>query len=114
MLEAQVYEKYWQAGISYTQYAMEMKHAVEHPAGTEYDGYIPHNYSRMTRIAKTVKLTEELVYKLQQQNHTKWLVITEHWCGDASQIVSVLDAMQAASNDTIPRCRYNIDRRPPY
>jgi len=33
--------------------------------------------------------------------HTNWLVISEHWCGDASQILPVINSVAKASNGKI-------------
>jgi hypothetical protein len=56
----------------------------------------------MKRIAKILQLTPEIrqaVADLKKQ--VNWLVISEHWCGDASQIVPVLGAIAALSEGKI-------------
>ena len=56
--------------------------------------YTKLNVQRMQRIDKTIHLLPELAAALQQITKPQtWLVITEGWCGDASQIVPVLHAM---------------------
>ncbi len=54
------------------------------------------NVQRMQRIDKTVKILPEVREIIQSiQSPQTWLVLTESWCGDASQILPVLNAMAA-------------------
>ena len=63
--------------------------------------YTKMNVQRMQRIDKTVKLLPEVQEYLSSVNKPQtWLVITEGWCGDAAQILPVLQAM-AATNPVI-------------
>ncbi len=56
------------------------------------------NETRMNRLEKTIKITEEFTEKLQQlQGEYIWLVISEGWCGDAAQIVPVIHKMAELS-----------------
>lgn len=56
--------------------------------------YTKLNVQRMQRIDKTVHLLPEVTAVLQQISRPQtWLVITEGWCGDAAQILPVLNAM---------------------
>jgi hypothetical protein len=52
------------------------------------------NLQRMRRIDKTVQVLPEIREQLSfiQQTMT-WLYITEGWCGDAAQILGVIEAM---------------------
>jgi len=59
------------------------------------------NISRMKRLDKTARLTEAALENLEKINQGMiWLVITEGWCGDAAQIVPVLQKL-ANENDQI-------------
>ena len=63
--------------------------------------YTKMNLSRMNRLDKKAKLTSVTLEKIAQIDEpTTWLVISEGWCGDAAQIVPVLNKM-AESNDLI-------------
>lgn len=63
--------------------------------------YTKLNISRMRRLDKKAKLSEETILKMTQiERPLIWLVITEGWCGDAAQIVPVLKKM-ADLNDNI-------------
>ncbi|SEP16144.1 Thiol-disulfide isomerase or thioredoxin [Flavobacterium sp. CF108] len=60
------------------------------------------NEARMNRLEKTIKISEEVISKLQHlDNHYIWLVISEGWCGDAAQILPILDKMANESNKKI-------------
>lgn len=60
--------------------------------------YTKMNVQRMTRVDKTVNLTDELSSIIDQfKTNYKFLVITEGWCGDAAQIVPVFNKIAVAS-----------------
>ena len=60
------------------------------------------NEARMNRLEKTIKISETVAEKLQNlDNHYIWLVLSEGWCGDAAQILPILDKMAHASNKRI-------------
>ncbi|AWK03234.1 thioredoxin family protein [Flavobacterium crocinum] len=60
------------------------------------------NEARMNRLEKTIKISDEVAEKLQNlDNHYIWLVLSEGWCGDAAQILPVLDKMAHVSNKRI-------------
>lgn len=60
--------------------------------------YAKLNEQRMSRLDKTVQLLPEVTAELARlQGQYVWLVLTEGWCGDAAQIVPVLDAIARAS-----------------
>lgn len=63
--------------------------------------YTKLNVQRMQRIDKTVHLQPQLSTALKEINQPQtWLVITEGWCGDAAQILPVINAM-ASENPLI-------------
>jgi len=60
--------------------------------------YTKMNVQRMSRVDKTVSLTEELISTIGDlKSNYKFLVITEGWCGDAAQIVPVFNKIATAS-----------------
>lgn len=60
------------------------------------------NEKRMNRLEKTITISEDVISKLQSlDNHYIWLVISEGWCGDAAQILPILNKMAAVSNKRI-------------
>ena len=61
-------------------------------------GYTKMNAVRMKRLDKTTKLLPETASLLQQiKGSQTWLVITEAWCGDAAQIIPVIEKMATES-----------------
>lgn len=64
--------------------------------------YTSLNEARMNRLEKTIKISENIIEKLQKlDNHYIWLVISEGWCGDAAQILPIINKMALASNKKI-------------
>lgn len=56
--------------------------------------YTRMNVVRMNRLDKTIKTTEEVRHSLESYTRPlRWLTITEGWCGDAAQIVPVIDQL---------------------
>ncbi|MTG96863.1 MULTISPECIES: thioredoxin family protein [Myroides] len=66
-----------------------------------YLSYAQLNETRLNRLDKTLKVGEEAAAYLQQlKKDYLWLVISESWCGDAAQIVPMINKM-AESSDRI-------------
>jgi thioredoxin-like negative regulator of GroEL len=60
------------------------------------------NEARMHRLDKTIKITEENSAKLKTLNKSYlWIVLTESWCGDAAQILPILNKMVLEANQKI-------------
>jgi hypothetical protein len=60
------------------------------------------NDARMNRLDKTVVISEKILSKLENlEERYIWLVISEGWCGDAAQILPVLNKMAVASHKKI-------------
>lgn len=63
--------------------------------------YTKLNLSRMKRLDKRSRLTDKTIEQLAKVDRPiTWLVVTEGWCGDAAQIVPVLNHM-ALENEKI-------------
>ncbi len=78
----------------------------------EYLHFTGLNIQRSERIEKTIDLEPELINILQSLAEPwYWLVITEGWCGDSSQILPVLAKMADAS-PTIELCILLRDENP--
>ena len=66
-----------------------------------YINYTKLGNQRMKRLAKTINLPENHEAKMQSIDSAQtWLIITESWCGDAAQIIPLLQKM-ADANDHI-------------
>ena len=60
--------------------------------------YTEQNVERMQNLDKTLVLTAETLGKLSKITEKQtWLTISEGWCGDASQVVPVIERMAAAN-----------------
>jgi hypothetical protein len=58
------------------------------------------NETRMNRLEKTIKVTDEVQEKITQLNKKyTWLVISEGWCGDAAQILPIIFKMSELSKN---------------
>ncbi len=87
------YKRYFEKGISYQAYLQNMENEVASKIETEYSQYVPMNLQRSKRIAKILQLqelTKTVIKSLTKK--VNWLLISEHWCGDASQILPVINA----------------------
>lgn len=76
--------------------------AQEKNTGTDHSEAMLHytkmNIARMNRLDKKTTLTEATLRKLKEiQEEQIWLVLTEGWCGDAAQILPVMNKMANAS-----------------
>jgi hypothetical protein len=73
-------------------YAQEGKTTGEQ---TEAHVHYTHlNEARMHRLDKTITLTPEVSHFFDHlQNELLWIVLAETWCGDAAQVLPVLDKM---------------------
>lgn len=64
--------------------------------------YTSLNETRMNRLEKTITISEETIVKLQNlDHHYIWLVISEGWCGDAAQILPIINKMAVASDKKV-------------
>lgn len=58
------------------------------------------NETRMNRLEKTIKVTDETQEQLNQLDKKyTWLVIAEGWCGDAAQILPIINVMAESSEN---------------
>lgn len=64
--------------------------------------YTDLNETRMNRLDKTIVVVDEVKTALQNlKQRYVWLVISEGWCGDAAQVLPVLNKMAEVSNGKI-------------
>jgi thiol-disulfide isomerase/thioredoxin len=92
------YKSYFEKGISYEKYLENIESELQSKIETAYSKYIPMNAQRMKRLEKTFILNKELV---SVHTNIKWLVISENWCGDASQILPVINRVAESSDNKI-------------
>ncbi len=97
--------KVLQQALSYPAYREKINQlrAADKTTGDNHSEAMLHytdlNISRMNRLDKTTRLTEETQTQLDNlPGPLTWLVLTEGWCGDAAQIIPVLQRMAEASD----------------
>lgn len=96
------YEMYLQKGIGYNQYRQQMAEDLAVNADFKIKEYINLNQRRMYRVEKTFEISAELAAQIKNGKHKiYWLVLTEHWCGDASQLLPVFNAIAEMSEGKI-------------
>jgi hypothetical protein len=65
----------------------------------DYINYTKLNESRMHRLDKTLQVIDEVKIYLENLNKEYiWLVLAETWCGDAAQVVPVINKMAEVSD----------------
>lgn len=96
------YKNYLQKGISYDQYKQQMAEDLALNPDLKIKEYINLNQRRMYRVEKTYVPSAEMITQVKSLKHkTYWLILTEHWCGDASQTLPVLNAIAELSKEKI-------------
>jgi hypothetical protein len=101
-LTSSEYKTFFSNGITFETYHQNMIEEVESKRESEYSQYVPMNLQRSKRILKTFQLQDSMKETLKNLNHKiNWLVISEHWCGDASQIMPVIHSIAEASEGKI-------------
>ena len=96
------YEMYFNKAISYTEYQDNFQAEIAMGDKSKFAKYLPQNWSRQSRMDRKLTLREDLVAAVKDiQEPLNWLVITEHWCGDASQINPIIQKVAAESDGKI-------------
>jgi len=94
-----------QKALSYSEYRAHLKNTLLVKSSHELEndallGYTLLNDKRMDRLDKTIKLSKETTNSVQNlANPFTFLVIAEGWCGDAAQIVPILNKIAASSSN---------------
>lgn len=91
--------------LSYTEYrnlvakfAEEGKTTGEIPT-EDHIVFTKLNETRMHRLDKTIQVTDETKFFLENlKKEYTWIVIAESWCGDAAQILPVINKMATVSD----------------
>lgn len=101
-LNKSAYKNYLGNGISYNQYKIKMAEDLALNKDMQTREYIHLNQRRMHRVEKTYLPSEAIGKQLKDLRHKiYWLVITEHWCGDASQVLPVLNTVAEFSEGKV-------------
>ena len=99
---------YISVGITYSEYKKRIEKAVEEEqidSGNQSDDLIQYsrlNLHRMNRVEKSVTLDIHLKSALKNlKEELTWLVISEGWCGDASQSLPIFAKIESESENKI-------------
>ncbi len=96
------YKAYFDEAINYTDYKANFEQEIALGDESPFAQYLPQNWSRQSRLDRKFKLNDELIEAIDSiENPKKWLLITEHWCGDASQINPIINTIAEASKGKI-------------
>jgi hypothetical protein len=96
------YGHYFKKGISFEQYHLDFEKSLDLGDQVFNYQYLPLNWQRSSRILKQFQVNFGILEVIEKiENPVRWLLISEHWCGDASQIVPVLSKIAEASNGKI-------------
>ena len=102
MMNVNAFKNYLDIGISYDQYKQQMSADLISNPDSQIREYIHLNEARMHRVEKTYIVGGEMVELINKIEHNiYWLVLSEHWCGDAAQIIPVLRAIATLSKRKI-------------
>lgn len=65
------------------------------------------NNSRMKRLDRTLKIEDQVINKLKTYSKkVTWLVLTESWCGDAAQVLPVINKLATTAENIDLRILY--------
>lgn len=96
------YKKYFEKGISYAYYKDNFQAEIGIDEESNFAEYLPQKWSRQSRLDRKLKLKEELSQAIANiKQPLNWLLITEHWCGDASQINPIISKITIESEGKI-------------
>lgn len=102
ILKAIDYENYFSKAISYEHYKSNFQEEIGIGEASPFAQYLPQNWSRQSRLDRKFKLRADLQEAIENiKTPIHWLVITEHWCGDASQINPIINKVAEESNGKI-------------
>jgi len=87
-------KKFWDQAVSYEEYIKEANERIKNPKtqqDTDYKFYYELGLQRMNRMNEKYVPNKEQLSKLESKNFNgKILIISEPWCGDASQSIPVI------------------------
>ncbi|MBC7653646.1 MAG: thioredoxin family protein [Oligoflexus sp.] len=87
---------------NYIDFKLSEHKTTENNVESELINYTRLNVQRMKRLDKTAQISNEIINKLKQiKQFYTFLIITEGWCGDASQTTPVINKIAELSDGKI-------------
>ena len=90
-------------GISYAEYKDAITKEINANNDLENNNLLNYsilNNKRIKRLDKTLKVLPEIASSVKNLNKKNtWLVLTESWCGDAAQILPVINKLAEENNN---------------
>lgn len=103
-------------GLSYASYRQHINDLLAQEPDAKLAKMLPYyqeGEDRMNSLTPTIAVLPELQAAAQQlEQRYIWVVITEGWCGDAAQIVPIIEAVAQASNGHLETRYFLRDANP--
>lgn len=107
------FKYYVETGIGYDLYNFQMAEDLILNEDPKIKEYIKLNQHRMIRVEKTYHVSPQLAKQVSGLKHKMyWLILTEHWCGDASQTLPVFNKIAEMSEGKIEMKLVYRDQNP--
>lgn len=107
------YKRYLEAGIDYDLYSLQLTADLLSNEDPTIKEYINLNKHRIHRVEKTYTVSPQLAEQVTELKHKMyWLILTEHWCGDASQTLPVFNKIAEMSEGKIEMKLVYRDQNP--
>ena len=107
------YKRYLDAGTNYERYSLQLTEDLLSNKDATIKEYINLNKHRMQRVEKTYTVSPQLAEQVTGLKHKAyWLILTEHWCGDASQALPVFNKIAELSKGKIEMKLVYRDQNP--
>jgi len=101
-IKKEAFANYVTKGIDYHLYQQQMAEDLSSNPDAKTKEYINLNTRRMQRVEKTFIPGDKLMEQVKKlTNKIYWLIITEHWCGDAAQTIPAFKAIADMSEGKI-------------
>ena len=107
------YEKYFQKGIDYKQYKLQMVDDFISQNDSKIKEYINLNQFLMQKVEKTYNISASMNMIVKNIKYkAKWLILTEHWCSDGSQTIPAFNKIAEMSEGKIEMKLLYRDQNP--
>ncbi len=100
-------QQYFLEGLTFDEYNLNNENFIQTETNHEKHEFYQLNAARTNRLNKKWQLSDEQKKELDAlSNKIELLVITEGWCGDASQILPIIQKMVEYSSNVNARIVY--------